>query len=205
MQNSNEVANESTSGAYVDSGVGIPDRLVRLWAPYRMNYITNKVGDEGQDSAPSRERKNPFTEIPHMSDEKGLIVARGTWVYVVLNLFPYNSGHMMVVPYREEAHLENLTPEESSELITYAQTAIKVLKAVSQPDAVNAGFNLGKASGGSVGQHLHMHIVPRWSGDSNFMTIVDGTKVLPQLLKDTRSLLADAWAKMDDAPGDAHA
>lgn len=203
----NEFNEGQPSGTYVDSGVGVPDRLVRLWAPYRMNYITNKVGNEAtsKDSAGARERKNPFTEIPLMSDEDGLVVARGTYVYAVLNLFPYNSGHMMVVPYREEAHLENLTLEESRELMLFAQTAIKVLKKVSQPDAVNAGFNLGKASGGSVGQHLHMHIVPRWSGDSNFMTIVDGTKVLPQLLKDTRSLLAGAWADMEDAPGDAHA
>lgn len=203
----NEFIQDQPAGSYVDSGVGVTDRLVRLWAPYRMNYITNKVGSSGVETGETSrgERKNPFTEIPKMTDEDGLIIARGELVYAVLNLFPYNSGHLMVVPYREEANLENLTLEESSELMLFAQTAIKVLKKVSQPDAVNAGFNLGKASGGSVGQHLHMHVVPRWSGDSNFMTIIDGTKVLPQLLKDTRSLLAGAWADMDDAPGDAHA
>lgn len=203
----NEFIQDQLSGSYVDSGVGVPDRLVRLWAPYRMNYITNKVGDDATSKSAStkEDRKNPFIEIPKMSDEDGLIVARGELVYAVLNLFPYNSGHLMVVPYREEANLENLTLQESSELMLFAQTAIRVLKKVSRPDAVNVGFNLGKASGGSVGQHLHMHIVPRWTGDANFMTIVDGTKVLPQLLKDTRSLLAGTWADMDDAPGEAHA
>lgn len=203
----NEFIQDQLSGSYVDSGVGVPDRLVRLWAPYRMNYITNKVGDDATSKGAStkEDRKNPFIEIPKMSDEDGLIVARGELVYAVLNLFPYNSGHLMVVPYREEANLENLTVQESSELMLFAQTGIKVLKKVSRPDAVNVGFNLGKASGGSVGQHLHMHIVPRWTGDANFMTIVDGTKVLPQLLKDTRSLLAGTWADMDDAPGEAHA
>ena len=151
---------------------------------------------------------NPFVEIPKLPDEEGLIVARGTTVYCVLNLYPYNAGHMMVIPYRQESELENLTEEESRELFTFAQSAIRVLKKVSGPEAVNAGFNLGRASGGSVGQHLHMHIVPRWSGDANFMTIVDGVKVLPQLLKDTRSLLAAGWAELAAEgviPGEAHA
>ena len=115
---------------------------------------------------------------------------------------------MMVIPYREESELENLTEDESRELFQFAQAAIRVLKKVSGPDAVNAGFNLGRASGGSVGQHLHMHIVPRWSGDANFMTIVDGVKVLPQLLKDTRSLLAQGWAELAAEGiigGEAHA
>lgn len=187
--------NSGTPATYQDNGVGIQDRLQRLWAPYRMSYIVN-----GQTpDQPRPERKNPFVELPAMDDEEALIVARGQYVYCVLNLYPYNSGHMMVVPYREVAELENLTPEESGELMAFAQKAITVLKRVSHPDAVNAGFNLGKASGGSVAQHLHMHIVPRWSGDANFMTVIDGTKVLPQLLKDTRALLAQAWKELGEA------
>lgn len=158
---------------FVDTGAGEPDRLERLWAPYRMAYIAQRSED-------------PFVEAPKGSDEDGLIIARGETVYALLNLFPYNAGHLMVVPYRKESELENLTEEESHELMAFAQKAVRVLKRVSRPEAINVGFNLGRASGGSVGDHLHLHVVPRWPGDSNFMTVLDGTKVLPQLLQDTR-------------------
>lgn len=173
-----------------DGGIGVEDRLQRLWAPYRLNYIVDNVADPDN---PRSTKKDPFLVIPTLDDEEGLIVARGHHVFCVLNLYPYNSGHMMVVPYRKVADLEKLTAEESHELMFFAQTAISAVKKVSAPDAINVGFNLGKASGGSVGDHLHMHIVPRWSGDANFMTVIDGTKVLPQLLADTRNLLAQAW------------
>jgi ATP adenylyltransferase len=131
-----------------------------------------------------------------MSDEDALIVARGKLVYAILNLYPYNAGHLMVIPYRQVADLEDLTAEEMTELMSFVTTAVKVLKKVSRPEGINVGFNLGKASGGSVGNHLHMHVVPRWPGDANFLTILDGTKVLPQLLRDTRVLLADAWVEV---------
>lgn len=178
---------------YVDSGVGTPDRLERLWAPYRSSYITEAVdGDRFQD---------PFVAAPQGSDEDGLIVARGETVYALLNLYPYNSGHLMVVPYRKVAELENLTDQESRELMEFAQKAVRTLKAVSHPEAINVGLNLGKASGGSVGDHLHLHVVPRWAGDANFMTVIGGAKVLPQLLKDTRKLLADAWPSTPENGG----
>ena len=190
----------------VDRGAGEPDRLERLWAPYRMHYIADNGaskaradagggagdGDEGSSSSESRSR-NPFVELPERSDEDALIVARGELVYCVLNLYPYNAGHLMVVPYRQVANLEDLTGEEMAELMAFGQRAIRTLKKVSRPHALNVGFNLGRASGGSVGEHLHMHVVPRWSGDSNFMTVIDGVKVLPQMLRDTRAILADAW------------
>lgn len=180
----------AADGIVVDSGLGNPDHLQRLWAPYRMAYIADPgAGGRAADGRVS----DPFLRIPELDDEEGLIIARGSFVYCVLNLYPYNSGHMMVVPYRKVANLEDLTPEESKELMVFAQTAVKTVKAVSGPDAINVGLNLGRASGGSVADHLHMHIVPRWAGDSNFMTVIDGTKVLPQLLRDTRRLLADAW------------
>ncbi len=188
------------SEAVVDSGVGIPDRLERLWAPYRMDYIVaNKATTAGKDESNGKDdlhspnRRNPFVDLPSQSDEDALIVARGKKVYCVLNLFPYNAGHMLIVPYRQVAELEELTAEESLEMMSFAQQAIKTLKQVSRPHAVNAGFNLGRASGGSVADHLHMHIVPRWAGDANFMTVIDGVKVLPQTLRQTRQLLADAW------------
>lgn len=171
--------------AFVDSGAGEPDRLERLWAPYRMAYIAKRS-------------KDPFVEAPKGSDEDGLIIARGKTVYALLNLFPYNAGHLMVVPYRKESQLENLTQEESQELMAFAQKAVRVLKRVSHPEAINVGLNLGRASGGSVGDHLHLHVVPRWPGDSNFMTVLDGTKVLPQLLQDTRRVLAEGWREMEE-------
>ncbi|MCS4489215.1 HIT domain-containing protein [Corynebacterium sp. ES2794-CONJ1] len=180
---------DDSQSNYVDTGVGIPDRLIRLWAPYRMNYIVNKGAHDDQSS----QRDNPFIRIPALSDEDGLIVARGELVYCVLNLYPYNAGHMMVVPYEQKANLEDLTAAEMTELMQFAQMAVRVLKQVSQPDAINVGFNLGRSAGGSVGEHLHLHIVPRWNGDANFMTVIEGTKVLPQLLRDTRSLLAAGW------------
>lgn len=195
----------SGSGAdrvYVDSGVGTPDRLERIWAPYRMNYIrTHPRSSETAGGEPDAMKREPFIEVPKLSDADGLIVARGRTVYCVLNLYPYNAGHMMVVPFRKERHLEDLTAEESAELMLFVQTAIRTLKSASNPDAVNVGLNLGKASGGSVADHLHVHIVPRWSGDANFMTVIDGTKVLPQTLRQTRALLAGAWGDLPDAPG----
>lgn len=172
----------------VDSGAGTPDRLERLWAPYRMSYIADDAA-----KSPDGTRRNPFTELPARLDEEALIVARGELVYCVLNLFPYNAGHMMVVPYRQVAELEELSDEEMAELMSFGQEAIRTLKRVSRPHAVNVGFNLGRASGGSVGNHLHMHVVPRWAGDANFMTVINGVKVLPQMLRDTRALLAEAW------------
>lgn len=138
---------------------------------------------------------NPFIDLPSLDDEEALIVARGELVYCVLNLFPYNAGHMMVVPYRQVADLEDVRAEEMAEMMAFGQEAIRTLKRVSNPHAVNVGFNLGRASGGSVAEHVHMHVVPRWNGDSNFMTVLDGTKVLPQLLRQTRSLLAEAWER----------
>lgn len=178
------------SGVFMDTGIGVPDRLQRLWAPYRMSYITS-------GSAGEKKRGNPFVEIPQLSDEEGLIIARGELVYCLLNLFPYNSGHCMVVPYRQVANLEDLTAEELAEMMAFAQQAVATIKRVSRPDAFNVGFNLGKSSGGSVADHIHMHVVPRWNGDSNFMTVLGGTKVLPQLLRDTRRLLAEAWEAGD--------
>ncbi|RAV34590.1 HIT family protein [Corynebacterium heidelbergense] len=179
---------------YRDSGVGdtpkLPDGLLRLWAPYRSAYLTTESRSE-----------DPFLDIPQMSDEDGLVVARGETVYCVLNLFPYNPGHMMVVPYRQVADYADLTWAETQELARFTQHALRVLREVSHPDAVNVGMNLGRASGGSVPTHLHQHIVPRWAGDSSFMTVIAGTKVLPQVLGETRELLAKAWRKLQDADG----
>ena len=127
-----------------------------------------------------------------------MVIARGQSVYAVLNLYPYNAGHLMVVPYRKVAELEALTDAETAELMAFAKHAVKTLKRVSKPEAINVGLNLGKASGGSVGDHLHLHVVPRWAGDANFMTVIGGTKVLPQLLRETRALLAEGWREVHE-------
>ena len=161
-----------------------PDGLERLWTPHRMAYVRTANG--GDDTC-------PFCAIPDLSD--GLVVARGEQTYVVLNLHPYNPGHLMVVPYRHVAGLEELTTEESAELMAMTQQAIRVIRAVSSPHAFNIGLNLGQSAGGSLADHLHQHVVPRWTGDANFITLIGGTKTLPQLLDDTRDLLAEGWSR----------
>ena len=174
----------------VDHGVGEPDHLQRLWTPHRMTYIA-----ESPLRRDSSEPSRPFTDIPKLPDEDGLMVARGELVYVVLNLYPYNPGHLMVVPYRRVSELEDLTDAESAELMAFTQKAIRVIKSVSNPMGFNVGLNLGTVSGGSLAEHLHMHVVPRWIGDANFITIIGGAKIVPQLLSETRQLLATEWTK----------
>lgn len=129
----------------VDHGVGEPDHLQRLWTPHRMSYIVDAVkSDQKVGSAGSSQ---PFTDIPAMSDEDRLMVARGELVYAVLNLYPYNPGHLMVVPYRRVSELEDLTEAESAELMAFTQKAIRVMKAVSRPHGFNVGLNLGTSAG----------------------------------------------------------
>lgn len=185
----------------VDTGVGsepsLAGGLQRLWAPYRSAYLAKGPEKKESADAGSDKPEDPFLELPELEDEEALIVARGEKVFCVLNLFPYNPGHMMVLPYRQVANYEDLTMEETVELATFTQHAIKVLRYVSGPDAVNVGMNMGRASGGSVPTHLHQHIVPRWLGDTSFMTVIGGAKVLPQTLRETRSLLAEAWREIE--------
>jgi ATP adenylyltransferase len=165
-------------------GVGTPDRFTRLWTPHRLAYITSGA-DEGC----------PFCRIPGLPDDAGLVVGRGDTVYAVLNLHPYNPGHLMVVPYRHVAELEDLDPAETAELMAVTRIALRALKAVAAPHAFNVGLNLGGVAGGSLADHLHQHVVPRWSGDANFIAVVGQTKVIPQLLSETRELLAGAWVE----------
>lgn len=180
---------ESAGDAILDRGVGECDHLQRLWTPYRMTYLA-----EAPAKRDNAEPDQPFTDIPRLPDEEGLMVARGDFVYAVLNLYPYNPGHLMVVPYRRVSELEDLTDAESAELMAFTQKAIRVIKAVSRPHGFNVGMNLGTSAGGSLAEHLHVHVVPRWGGDANFITIIGGSKVIPQLLRETRRLLATEWA-----------
>lgn len=156
----------------------------RLWTPHRMAYV-----------APARPADGgcPFCAMETLPDEESLVVHRGESCFAVLNLHPYNPGHLMVLPHRHVAELEDLTDAEAAELMTMTQEAVRVLRRVSGPHAFNVGINLGGVAGGSLSEHLHQHVVPRWSGDANFITVVGGTKTLPQLLADTRALLTEAW------------
>ncbi len=128
-----------------------------------------------------------------MTDVEGLVVARGESVFAVLNLYPYNSGHLMVVPYRHVADYTELDEPEYVELAVFTRRALAALRKCSGAQGFNVGMNLGLVAGASIAAHLHQHVVPRWGGDTNFMPVVGHTRVLPQLLRDTRQMLADAW------------
>ncbi|HEY9484937.1 MAG TPA: HIT domain-containing protein [Micromonosporaceae bacterium] len=125
-----------------------------------------------------------------------LVVAWGEQVFAVLNLYPYNPGHLMVVPYRHVADYTDLDGAETAELSAFTQTAMRVIRATSRAHGFNIGMNQGSVAGAGIAAHLHQHVVPRWGGDTNFMPVLGRTKVLPQLLADTRDLLAKAWAAL---------
>ncbi|MCL2542196.1 MAG: HIT domain-containing protein [Nocardioidaceae bacterium] len=171
-----------------------PDGLERLWTPYRMAYVR---GVEEPVAGPPKP-ECPFCRItpdPATSVDDGLVVHRGSTCFAVLNLYPYNPGHLMVLPYRHVADLTDLDDDETDELTALTKEALRTIRGVSSPDAFNVGINLGSAAGGSLAAHLHQHVVPRWTGDANFMTVTGGTKTLPQLLESTRDLLMDAWGR----------
>ncbi|GAC1445384.1 MAG: HIT domain-containing protein [Mycobacteriales bacterium] len=167
------------------AGAGLRDAFARLYTPHRMAYIRG----ESKEGC-------PFCDIPKMANEEGLIVARGEVCFVVLNLYPYNSGHLMVVPYRHVSGYDELSAEETSELAALTQRALRAIRHASGAQGFNVGMNLGAVAGAGIAAHLHQHVVPRWGGDTNFMPVVGHTKVLPQLLPDTRDLLARAWAEV---------
>jgi len=167
-----------------------PDAFGRLWTPHRMAYILG----EGKPPDADAGAECPFCRAPTLSDEDGLIVARGQLGYAVLNLYPYNAGHLMSVPYRHVADYTDLTPDEVNEVANITRTAMRVLRAVAGPHGFNIGLNQGRVAGAGIAGHLHQHVVPRWGGDTNFVPVVAHTRVLPQLLSETRRLLADGWA-----------
>ena len=166
----------------------MPDAWSRLWAPHRLDYLRG----ENRPLA-GNEITCPFCEIPQMSDEEGLVVHRGKHAYVVMNLYPYNPGHLLICAYRHVADLTELTQEERAEIFALTSHAMTTIRKVSQPEGFNLGMNQGAISGAGVAAHIHQHVVPRWSGDANFMPIIGKTKVLPQLLTITRNELAAAW------------
>lgn len=169
-------------------GVAVTDALARLWTPHRMAYIRSAAEAGGAE-----DEGCPFCRIPTMDDEQGLLLARGRHVYAVLNLHPYNPGHLMVVPYRHVGDLEDLEHDELDELMVMTRDAVRAIKSASAPHGFNVGLNLGAVAGGSLSDHLHQHVVPRWGGDANFIAVLAQTKVIPQLLSETRALITKAW------------
>ena len=183
---------ESADGRDIDvsGAIGVRDAFDRIWTPHRMAYINGEGKPSGDPNDPD---ECPFCVIPQRSDEDGLIVARGSLVYAVLNLYPYNAGHLMVIPFRHVADITELDSDESLELVEFTQSAVATLRVATRAQGFNLGFNLGSVGGAGIAAHLHQHVVPRWGGDTNFMPIIGRTRVLPQLLGDTRQILADAW------------
>ena len=177
------------------SGVGIPDRWQRLWAPHRMAYLSGENRPRVKDGN-SNDQPCPFCAIPAMDDESGLIVFRGKLAYVVLNLYPYNPGHLLVCAYRHIADLTDLTVDEGHEIFELTAKAMRVIRKVSNPGGFNLGMNQGAISGAGIAEHIHQHVIPRWSGDANFMPLIGQTKVLPKLLSETRNELASAWLEI---------
>lgn len=165
--------------------------LERLWNGWRAAYVGQ---GNGQSPDPSI---SIFTHILQsgMSDDEAHIVHRSSLTFAILNAFPYASGHVLVLPYREVPNLEDLTDAETADLWATVRDATLAVRASHRPDALNVGINLGAAAGGSIAQHLHVHVVPRWNGDSNFMTSVAETRTIPEPLSLTAQKVRDAWPK----------
>lgn len=165
------------------------DAWDRLWTPHRMTYLKGESrpahSDPGEDC--------PFCRAPGDGPEDSLVVARGAEVYTVLNLFPYNSGHLLICPYRHVADYTDLTASEVAELGAFTQRAMEVVRRVSNAHGFNIGMNQGSVAGAGIAGHLHQHVVPRWGGDTNFLPVIGATKTIPQLLAETRTLFAEAW------------
>jgi len=160
-----------------------------LWAPWRMGYVTA----EGS-------RDCIFCEKPQGGDdEANRILHRGDLVFIMLNMFPYNSGHLLVAPFRHVSNPLELDPQESSELLYNIRIAIETLNAALKPEGFNIGLNIGKVAGAGFADHLHVHVVPRWTGDTNFMAVAANTRVVPESLADSYRRLKRALAQHQGA------
>jgi ATP adenylyltransferase len=157
--------------------------LKQLWAPWRLEYIESADEQEGC----------VFCRARDSNDDAGLVVHRGEHAIVVLNKYPYASGHLMVAPRRHESEFGELAAEEALEVHRLAASALGVLADVMRPAGFNLGWNLGRIAGAGVVDHVHLHVVPRWAGDTNFMPVLADVKVLPEALESTRRRLAEAW------------
>ncbi|TQN31235.1 ATP adenylyltransferase [Haloactinospora alba] len=174
-----------------EGGADEADGFQRLWTPHRMAYIKG----ENKPSGSAPDDGCPFCRAPGMPDDEGLVVARGKLAFAVLNLYPYNSGHLLICPYRHVSDYTELDEAETAEVATLTQDGITAVRNSAAPQGFNVGMNLGNVAGAGIAAHLHQHIVPRWGGDTNFMPVVGRTKVLPELLGQTRETLAEHWPR----------
>ncbi len=157
--------------------------MKRLWAPWRLEYIQQADDQEGC----------VFCRALEAGDETGLVVHRGERAFALLNKYPYASGHLMVAPNRHEGDFSGLDRDEAAEVHTLASSALGALAETMSPQGFNLGWNLGRIAGAGVVDHVHMHVVPRWAGDTNFMPVLADVKVLPEALEDTRRKISAAW------------
>ena len=168
--------------------------MKQLWSPWRSVHITNNV----RTDTPKQTDSSVFSRLVQKdNDEENLILWRGENVFVIMNLYPYNNGHLLIVPYREVAEYESLSTAEMQEMALVVDLCVRAIKEVFTPDGINVGMNLGKAAGAGIPDHLHMHIVPRWAGDTNFMPTIAETKVIPESLKDSYSKLHQVLSKLE--------
>lgn len=164
----------------------------RLWTPWRSAYMK-----ENKDSSRCifcHAGSNPAT------DERNLVVARGELCFAMLNRYPYTSGHLMIAPYVHVARLGSAGADTATEMMAWTRRAEHVLESIYRPDGLNLGMNLGEAAGAGIEQHIHMHVLPRWRGDANFMTSVGETRIIPEALEETYCKLRDGFAKDGFAP-----
>lgn len=159
-----------------------------------MAYVS---GDARPTAGYEKPADCPFCLTSGSSDGGNpLVITRGEHVFAVLNLYPYNAGHLMICPYRHVADYTDLNLAETTELAAFTQTAMRVIRSCSSAHGFNIGMNQGSVAGAGIATHLHQHVVPRWGGDTNFMPVIGRTKVLPQLLEDTRDMLAKVWPRV---------
>ena len=171
---------------FLESMSSRQDDFQRLWTPHRLIYL--QTGQQPPDD------ECPFCLGPRKTDEDALIVFRGKTCFVLLNLFPYNAGHLLVCPYRHVDTYDAATDEEIAEIALLTQQAMRTLRKVSGTHGFNIGMNQGEVAGAGIASHLHQHIVPRWSHDSNFFPIIAKTKAMPRLLSDVRETIANNWS-----------
>ena len=154
----------------------------RIWAPWRLAYV--------KDAAKDSEQECIFCAKPREDDDAAnLIVHRGEQCFVILNLFPYTNGHLMIAPYEHVGYLPDVQPEPLAETMSLAQRAMRVLDDAYSPHGYNLGFNQGRVAGAGIEHHVHLHVVPRWGGDTNFMPVLADTRVMPQSLEQTYETL----------------
>lgn len=180
-----------------EAGGGPSPALARLWAGWRTGYIS-RIAKDDAEVRPDADGRSLFERIleADLPDEESFVLWRGERCFAVLNVFPYGSGHLMVLPNRAVPDLGDLDGDEAAELWAGVHTAVAAIRAAYEPDGVNVGLNLGAGAGAGVPDHLHVHCLPRWAGDTNFMTTVGEARVLPEPLGVTWTKLRDAWNRL---------